>query len=338
MKRKLNGKFLALVLGVILLLLSVYKVPKFISENKLSDLGYSKEAIQMINKYKIKKVILKNSYYSDYLEQQLKEKGFKKEYLELYLTRTDVDDKLIGLYDKLIQKKGYSKEEMNTLFQELSYEALFPLLIYDKVEDVQTYKKDCLDNNGKPQEDYLHPYENYSEVPDPSAVDVFVSMKSYLGEYVPENLVALNTMNSVPDVYLDQRAAEAFDELCAALRKEDAGIYAVGGYRSYEEQKARFSIYPTSIKEGFTDQQTGLGVFVVAGENESAADFAKTKAYKWLLNHAHEYGFLFRYPKEKDQITGYGEIDNYLRYVGEQLAGEIFDSGMCFDEYVAFYR
>ena len=64
-KRRLNGRFIALVCAVLLLTISIYKVPHFINTNKLLDLGYSQEAIEAIYDLGLRKTILENEYYSD---------------------------------------------------------------------------------------------------------------------------------------------------------------------------------------------------------------------------------------------------------------------------------
>ena len=63
--------------------------------------------------------------------------------------------------------------------------------------------------------------------------------------------------------------------------------------------------------------------------------FAQTKEYKWMLQHAHEYGFILRYTAEKQPITGIIPEPWHWRYVGTDWAKEIRDSGLCLEEYLA---
>ncbi len=92
-----------------------------------------------------------------------------------------------------------------------------------------------------------------------------------------------------------------------------------------------YSAYP-----GTGDHQTGLGLdLYLAGW--SGQKFAETEEYKWLLENAHKFGFIFRYPKDKENITGYSFEPYHLRFVGQYHAALIYETGLSLDEYVAKY-
>ena len=338
LKRKLNGKFLALVAAVLLVALSIYKVPHFINTNKLLDLGYSNEAVKAIYDKGLRKTILKNNYYSEYLNQEVVKDTFNKNYLKLYVVSESLSDSSFELYEKLKDKKSYSDEELEKLFGSLNDYNIAPLLIFDKVDNLDEYIEDC--NNHKENNkdvfvvdgDYLHPYENFVEIEDVYNEEVFVSCKHSLGNYIPEKLVQINSLNSIPGVFLESRALEAYDKMCKAIREEDLNmaIYAIGGYISYDNQKQLYLQSDGRLKEGFADTQTGLGVYVT---NEETNSFKDSRVYKWLIEHCHEYGFIQRYPEGKECLTGHSCVYNYFRYVGIDLASKIFNSGLSFDEY-----
>jgi len=67
------------------------------------------------------------------------------------------------------------------------------------------------------------------------------------------------------------------------------------------------------------------------------ANFEETLEFEWLQEHAHEYGFILRYPKDKEFITGYNYESWHYRYVGEEIAKEIKELGITFDEYYAYF-
>lgn len=339
-KRKLNGRFVALVAAVILICLSIYKVPHFINVNKLLDLGYSDEAITAIYQKGLKSTILKNKYYSDYLNQEVTKENFNKKYLKLYTITDYLDDDYFDLYEFLKANKDYNDEELEQLYADLKIYNLKPLIVFDKLVDIEMYIKDC--NNHENNEnsftvsnDYLHPYENYKTIEDPTLIDVYVSAKAYIGEYEPVKLVDINSRYSVPGIKLESRAHLAFEDMAKAAALDlSKSFYAIRAYISYEEQKILYMQDASNIKEGFSDTQTGLGVFVKTDENIS---FKETDAYKWLINHGHEYGFIQRFPEGKEALTGHKEIANYFRYVGVELASKIHDSGLSFDEYYFNY-
>lgn len=343
-KRRLRGTFVALVAAVVLVVLCIIKIPRFINENKLLELGYSKESIASIYKRGLKSTILKNSYYSDYLNSEIVKEDFNSKYLRLYLLCDDLNEDYFEMYELLKAKRNYSDEELEELFKDLKLDGLSPLLVFEKLENISDYIEDY---NAHPENnkniislygDYLKPYENYKEISDVSAIDVFVSSKTYLGEYVPEKLAPVSSLNAIPGVLLESRALDAFNELCTALREEDLSmaIYAIGGYISYDSQKDLAISGNQYIKAGFSDTQTGLGVYIVASENESSSRIRDTKAYAWLMDNAHKFGFIQRFPEGKEALTGHSATYNYFRYVGKDLASAIHDSGLCFDEY--YYR
>ncbi|MBR0461150.1 MAG: M15 family metallopeptidase [Erysipelotrichaceae bacterium] len=343
-KRKLNGKFVALVAAVLLLCLSAYKVPHFINVNRLLDMGYSEEAVSAIYKKGLRRTILKNEYYSDYLNEEIVKDSFNKKYLRLYVLTDHLDEDCFELYEMLKARKGYSDEELESLYAKLKIYELKPLLVFDKLDDTGEYIEDCLrhpDNSETVFEvdgDYLHPYENYIEIAEDKAdaVDVYVSSKSFLGNYEPLKLVEINSINSIPGAMMESRALAAFYEMCEAIRKEDLdmAVYATGGYVSYEDQAILNGQNPSRFKAGFSDDQTGLTVYVTNEENSS---FKETRSYAWLMENAYKYGFIQRFPEGKEALTGHAAMPNYFRYVGTELAEKIRESGLCFDEYYFTY-
>ena len=64
---------------------------------------------------------------------------------------------------------------------------------------------------------------------------------------------------------------------------------------------------------------------------------ADTAEQQWLMEHCAEYGFILRFPKDKEHITGIIWEPWHYRYVGEELAQEITASGLCLEEYLAMH-
>ena len=341
MKRRLNGKVIALVCAVLLILLSVFKIPRFLNLAKLRGLGYSEEAITAIYKKGIRSEILKNGYYSDYLNRKVVQDDFKKQYLRLYLVTDDLNEDSFTLYERLKSLKGYTDDEMVELFGAVKRKDMIKLCVYDKV-DVPAFIDDAKD--GTLSGDYLKVYENIQEIADPTSIETFVSKKFSIGEYAPENLVPISSQNATPNQQLESRAFDAFNELCSAARSAGVPIYAVSSYKDYETLKANHDSYgggreadAVATRGGHADAQLGLSVAVVASENESASRFNETGAYTWLLDHAHEYGWILRYPEGTEDVTGCGTQYNYFRYVGTELATQIHNSGLTFDEFYMLY-
>ncbi len=92
-----------------------------------------------------------------------------------------------------------------------------------------------------------------------------------------------------------------------------------------------YSAYP-----GTSDHQSGLGLDLYL-PGYSGTKFAESDEYKWLAENAHKFGFIFRYPEGKENITGYSFEPYHLRFVGQYHAAIIYESGLTLDEYVDKY-
>ena len=135
-KRRLNGRFIALVCVVLLIGLSIYKIPHFINTNKLEALGYDDSAISAIYKKGLRKDILKNEYYSDYLNSEVSKDSFNKKYLRLYTMCDYLDESYFELYESLKEKKEYTDEELELLFANLKDYDLKPLFVFEKLDSI----------------------------------------------------------------------------------------------------------------------------------------------------------------------------------------------------------
>ena len=158
-------------------------------------------------------------------------------------------------------------------------------------------------------------------------------------DYVPD-LVSLDGYGGGK---MEREAASAFKEMSNAAKKENISIYNVSGYRSYNNQKDLYNGYVSrngqakadtfSAKPGTSEHQTGLATDI----NSVSDSFANTKEYKWLINNSYKFGFILRYPKGKEFITGYKYEPWHYRYVGVDAAKVIYEEDITFDEYYATY-
>ena len=174
---------------------------------------------------------------------------------------------------------------------------------------------------------------------------VLVNKYYYLEEdYVPKNLEAISSMYALNGMQLVKEAKIAFESLSKAASKEDLRIIAMSSYRSYEYQVDLYNRYVKqdgkekadtySGRPGHSEHQTGLAVDVYNGKTDYT-NFEKTKEFKWMNSHAHEYGFILRFPKDKEHETGYEYESWHYRYVGEEIATYIKENNISFEEYYA---
>ena len=97
-----------------------------------------------------------------------------------------------------------------------------------------------------------------------------------------------------------------------------------------EEAEARQDALRTVALPGRSEHQTGLAVDF----NDVSQNFQRTEAYQWLQRHGAEYGFVQRYQKEKESVTGVSEEPWHYRYVGRAHAGRMEKGRLCLEEYV----
>ena len=143
-----------------------------------------------------------------------------------------------------------------------------------------------------------------------------------------------------PKRLLCRPAALAGKELFDRCRMEGLSLYGISGYRSYERQS---SLYlkkgnPADLylaPPGCSEHQTGLALDVSCpSENyELEETFALTPEGKWLSTYASHYGFILRYPRGKESITGFPYEPWHIRYVGEPLAPYLSLTGLTLEEY-----
>lgn len=191
----------------------------------------------------------------------------------------------------------------------------------------------------------------YKVASKPNDITVLVNKSIMLPDgYVPPDLTEPN----VPFIFKEKddkrlmraEAAHALESLVAAAKKDGVFLAGVSGYRSYQTQVGLFNYYVQtqgeetarkySAEPGHSEHQTGLAMDVSGSTGECAADdcFAGTPEANWLAQHASEHGFIIRYPKGKEAITGYAYEPWHLRYVGKTMASAIASKGLTLEEYL----
>ncbi len=159
------------------------------------------------------------------------------------------------------------------------------------------------------------------------------------------------------EYFLDSRAAPYFEDMLNAAKADGIELMVVSAYRTIEYQQQNFDnsvqdridnrgmtydeAYADTLAEvalpGESEHNAGLALDIMSEEYTSMEDdgFEDTEAFRWLDKHAHEYGFILRYPKGKQEITGIIYEPWHYRFVGLYYANEIKQSGLCLEEYYA---
>lgn len=183
---------------------------------------------------------------------------------------------------------------------------------------------------------------NAHSTTDPTSIWVVVNKRHPLNpvDYAPGDLVnpELHNVNGQP---VRAEAATALSRMLAGAR-QSAGLQfqLQSGYRSYATQVAvynqnvaahgRASADTDTARPGFSEHQTGLVVDLSALPANCSLDacFATTAQGTWLAANAWKYGFLLRYPSDKEQITGYTFEPWHYRYIGTDLSAEMHRRGV----------
>ncbi len=156
-------------------------------------------------------------------------------------------------------------------------------------------------------------------------------------------IMVVNKTYSVPSSYapggLVSECSSAFNNMQSAAAAEGLNLYVASGYRSYSLQQSLYSRYCNrdgqaaadrySARPGHSEHQTGYAIDL----NSIAYSFADTAEGKWVAANCYKYGFILRYPQNKESQTGYRYEPWHIRYVGTALAKEIYDSGLCLEEF-----
>ena len=185
---------------------------------------------------------------------------------------------------------------------------------------------------------------------DTHSVRVLVNRKYTLeSDYEPEDLVVPDIRFSYYGVqeksHLRAEAAMWIEKLFEAAKEEQINLVGVSGYRSYSRQKQIYdsnvvlkgeaTTNKVSAKPGTSEHQTGLAMDVSAYSVGCQLEqtFGDTIEGKWLAKNSYKYGFIIRYGKGKDDITGYIYEPWHIRYVGKNLAKYLYKNDLTLEEY-----
>lgn len=183
-------------------------------------------------------------------------------------------------------------------------------------------------------------------------------------------LILVDKFNNVPVEYADtlrfyevqgklfeEQAGKQLERMLTAADSENIKIKVISGYRSpdYQQMLWERSIslemwsgasYDEAIKKisrtlaypGSSEHNTGLAVDLGTESADDVEDnFHRSAQGRWLSLNAEKFGFILRYPRMKEQITGIDFEPWHYRYVGREAAKIISSSGLCLEEFLHFY-
>ncbi len=179
-------------------------------------------------------------------------------------------------------------------------------------------------------------------------------------------LILANPWNTLPENFsvetksfhnghsVDRRIFDDLEMMLEAAKREGLSPIICSSYRTLEKQKSLFeNKIGKYLSNGLTDQeaaveaakwvavpgtsehQTGLAVDIVAKSYQILdKEQENTLEQKWLMENSYKYGFILRYPENKSDLTGINYEPWHYRYVGKEAAKEIYENGICLEEYL----
>ena len=251
----------------------------------------------------------------------------------IYIVNHEYDD--IEVYDELtvafMHETYYIHEYLNRY---LNYSNMY--------SDVQT---SSVVTNVNSNLDYAFYTQDYAVDFDKQYLILVNKYYKLASDYVPANMVTIESPYGV-SLQLESTVYEQYKVMWNAAKQEGLNLYICSPYRSYATQQRLYNNYVArdgkaaadtySARPGYSEHQTGLAFDLITPTSDLDT-FKYTKEFEWMQEHAHEYGFILRYPSGKEYITGYIYEPWHYRYVGVEVATMIHETGLTYEEYYAYY-
>ena len=367
LRLKSNAKKPLMIIGVILLVIVIFLAFYFNRIGELKNLGYSEEAAKsIIFKFKYSYVMdigenktLNAAFSSDVYNEDNLDNYAKIDY--------EKQEHLISNINKLLNK-GYSVDEVNLIISKGDDESVSDFTKRDKVKYIEEFlsvdyaKLENLDRyvayKEKENDDaettvlYVNMDFDKEDYVDPLVIDdfddyVLVNKHRQLSsKYVPDDLVTIDEeyVKADGEVEIERNVAKAFYDMAEAASKEGLELMVSSGYRSYEDQEEITNTYLELYgqnyvdnyvaKPGFSEHQTAMSLDIAS---KSVNTFVNSDEYTWMMDNAYKYGFILRYPRSKEDITGYKCEAWHYRYVGKKIAKYIKENNITYDEYYVMF-
>lgn len=308
-KRKLKKKRVFGLVFVILLIIGGFMFLKYIEYKnsataKLLEIGYSKEQtkelLDIYDKNQIKDILTKE-YSTDYITFG-KEKYFIYSNIQKYID----------------YRKSHNNNNITDIVSIINVEADQDW--YDNVKETK------IDSNNE--------------------LLILVNKVYHLNEsYAPTDIVNTGLLYSYEGNKIKSEVYQAFINMYNAAKSENLSLIINSSYRTYATQKKLYDerVVTYGVKEadeyaarpGHSEHETGLALDIWAYNTD--LDFEETEEFRWMQEHAHEYGFILRYPKGSEHLTGYSYESWHYRYLGIEMATKVKEEGITYDEYYAYY-
>ncbi len=308
-------------------------------QDPLLKLGYSEEDIALISELSEENQQYFIDEYNEKYLNLIKDPSFNEAKMDTYLQYLDVFEG----EDLFVLVDHFTSAQLDELAK--YYEDDY--FILDKAEDYLRYPQSSV----RETVEYVNTLRYQKAYVDVEKADldkdiyILVNKYHYLEEdYVPQDLVDIESAYGI-NGKLRKAAYEAYKQMQDDAKAEGYNFYITSPYRPYTSQKRLYDNYSLtygqasadtfSARPGYSEHQSGLAVDILSAGYDFD-NFDLSKEALWLQENAHNYGFILRYPQDKQDITGYTYEPWHYRYVGD-IATDIVNSGLTYDEYYAYY-
>ncbi|NLM63335.1 MAG: M15 family metallopeptidase [Mollicutes bacterium] len=190
-------------------------------------------------------------------------------------------------------------------------------------------------------------YKDIKFVKNPDDILVLVNKNNRLpSNFIPSDLVPIDPKYANEGKLVREEVKIWFEKLSNDAKNLGYKIIAISAFRDFNYQEQLYNYYAEtkgqkeadliSARPGHSEHQTGLAVDV-EGSNNNYNEFDKSIEFEWMKNNAHKYGFILRYPKNKEKITGFKYEPWHYRYVGKEAANIIYHKNLTLEEYHRLY-
>lgn len=187
-------------------------------------------------------------------------------------------------------------------------------------------------------------YKDITYVKNPNDLLVLVNKNNKLSSnFIPNNLVVINKEYANDNKLAREEAKTNFEKLSSDAKELGYYIIAVSVFRDFDYQNELYNHYVetkgleyadlASARPGHSEHQTGLAIDVM-GSNKDYNKFDESVEFEWMKNNAHLYGFILRYPLDKEKITGFKYEPWHYRYVGKKVATDIYHENLTLEDYL----
>ena len=283
----------------------------------------------------------------------------KKDKISIKLEELNYTEKEIELIKKYVSEDNISYLIENSLNHTLVYNLVNePYYIDNYLQKYLNYQKEHQDKSSKDIVTIINTHIDQPFYQNDITTDISLGKFVILNKYYhtdktypnEEELVTIDGKYHIngTETRLNKECYEAFLKMFEAAKAagDEYAFKLKSAYRSYDTQVSTYNYWVSqdgketadtySARAGYSEHQTGYA-FDIRDYNYIHEDYSKSTSFTWVSQNAHKYGFIIRFPKGKEHITGYQYESWHYRYCGIECATYIYENDITFEEYYEYF-